>query len=86
MSKTSTPESHHFKVVYFFAGEIRHGDIGSWLKEACKERNWTLELTEVDILRDEENHNLMDPDMRKVWLDSILGYDAVICTPPCSSF
>ena len=73
-------------MIYFFAGEVRKGDIGHWLKVLCSELTWELHLVEIDILRGGMEHDLLDPCRREQWLNQALEQHAVLCTPPCSTF
>jgi hypothetical protein len=67
--------------LYLFAGIQRKSDVASFLKQG----NW--EVVELDILRN-QHHDLTKSKLRQRILDQIRSgkYDAIIASPPCSTF
>ena len=68
-------------VLYLFAGEQRKSDVASFLKG----HGW--KVIEYDILRN-KNHDLTKASLRARLLGQIQKgmYNAVIASPPCSTF
>ena len=73
------------KVLYFFAGKIRKGDIRSFLQAAAIEQGWSFLMDEIDLLRGGAMHDLSSMRAQNHWIDRIHEYDIIICTPPCAS-
>eukprot|EP00972_Heterocapsa_arctica_P050398 7409713-Heterocapsa_arctica.AAC.1 len=51
------------------------------------DKGFILEFDEVDILRDKNNHDLLDPDRQLFYLARVEKgyYDLVIVSPPCNT-
>ena len=73
------------KVLYFFAGAVRKGDIRSFLMSTAESKGWSFIMEEIDLLRGGSKHDLSLSTAQNHWIDRIQDYDIVICTPPCSS-
>ena len=67
--------------LYLFAGIQRKSDVASFLKQG----SW--EVAELDILRN-QNHDLTRSKLRRKILEQVQSgrYDAIIASPPCSTF
>ena len=74
------------RVLYFFAGVERFGDLHYWLKRGCEQRQWELCMTEIDLLRGGDTHDLSDPASAELWMQQVESHDFLLVTPPCSSF
>ncbi|OLP80386.1 hypothetical protein AK812_SmicGene39223 [Symbiodinium microadriaticum] len=83
MAATAGP----LRVLYLFSGTPRKLDMAACLQQLATA--WTLELkTEcVDVTRSAK-HDLSLPKVRRSYLDRIAAkeFDAVLLSPPCSSF
>ena len=46
-----------------------------------------MQVENVDILRDPDGHNLLNPALKIKFLELISsgGYDFVVCAPPCNT-
>ena len=73
------------KVLYFFAGVVRKGDIRSFMKTTAESRGWSFIMEEIDLLRGGSEHDLSQSTAQNHWIDRIQDYDIIICTPPCCS-
>ena len=74
------------KVFYFFAGEVRRGDIQEWMVKTAPKYSLLINFTEIDLLKGGAAHDLSDPCIRDACLEALGTADIVFCTPPCSSF
>lgn len=81
-SSASAPTA--LRVIYFFAGLQRKGDIREWLESACRDLQLELKLEEVDLLRGAE-HDLLNDAAQKAHIQNLGSYDFVLITPPCAS-
>lgn len=75
------------KVLYLFAGESRKTSVASFLKEKAKKEGFHVEIEEIDIMRREEDDLSLQSKQEEL-LRRIRAkeFDAVICTPPCSTW
>ena len=71
-------------VLYLFAGAERRGNLREWLLKLLPS-NFTLTMTEVDVLIDAVNHDLLVEDNRERFTNHIAQSQVVVCTPPCST-
>ena len=67
-------------MVYFFAGQERHGDVKFWVNELCGDL--VAEVPEIDILRDPVGHDLGREEAQQHWRRQLHGYRIVVVTPP----
>ena len=74
-------------MLYLFAGEHRKTSVASYLKEMAEAKKFHLQVEEVDIARRAED-DLSLPERQEQIINSIRNgeWDAVICTPPCSTW
>lgn len=75
-----------FKCIYFFAGIIRKFDVRFWLQQLCDKHNFILEMEEVDLLRPGNSCDLAIVSTQESWIARLSEFNAVLVTPPCSSF
>ena len=75
-----------FWVVYFFAGAVRKFDIRFWFEQLCVQHNYQLCMEEIDLLRPGSNNDLGILTLQEQWTANLGKYNAVLITPPCSSF
>lgn len=73
--------------MYLFAGEDRKTSVASFLKEKAKSGKFHIKVEEVDISRRDEDDlshsNKQEEILRRIEAGE---FDAVICTPPCSTW
>ena len=84
--ETQVPPLRKFKLLYFFAGEKRKGDIHYWMREKCLQENCELIIQELDLLRGGLADDLSAETTQDAWITRLEEFDAVICTPPYSTF
>ena len=72
------------KVLYLFAGAKRRGNLKEWLLKLLPS-NVTLIMTEVDVLIDAVNHDLLVEGNGERFTNQIAESQVVVCTPPCST-
>ena len=74
------------RVLYLFAGESRKTSVASFLKEKAKKEGFHVEIEGIDIMRREEDDLSLQSKQEEL-LRRIRAkeFDAVICTPPCST-
>ena len=75
-----------FRCVYFFAGPTRKGDVKFWLQEICSRENLILDMCEFDLLRSGTGNDLSAFTVQEKWVSELESYNAVINTPPCSTY
>ena len=81
------------KVLYAFAGKIRHCDLRASLQAKLRDFRKTtgiqlsLDMVELDTLRGGASHDLSTPAAAKVVMDRIIAgeFDVVVTTPPCNT-
>lgn len=74
------------KVMYLFAGNQRHSDIGAFLKKAEKSLGFKLVLMEFDIERSPD-HDLTDDGLwERIYTLLKEGGWTLIVSPPCNTF
>lgn len=81
----SEPQSS-FACIYFFAGVLRKFDIRFWMEQLCTKHKFRLHMVEVDLLRPGSNNDLAIESTQTEWLDKLGNFNAVLVTPPCSSY
>ena len=61
--------------------------MASFLKEMEARSNWKVEVVEIDIMREKEDDLSLRSKQKEI-LDRIASgeFDAIICTPPCSTW
>ena len=74
-------------MLYLFAGEHRKTSVASYLKEMAETKKFHIHIEEVDIARRAED-DLSLPQRQEDILNSTGRgeWDAIICTPPCSTW
>ena len=76
-----------FKVLYLFAGEARKTSVASFLKEKAKLGKFHIQVEEIDIMcREEDDLSLQSKQEEILKRIEAREFDAVICTPPCSTW
>jgi hypothetical protein len=79
--------SETFKVLYLFAGKKRKGSVAEFLKKKSKSLHVRTEIFEYDILRrksiDLSRRSIQQSILRQITEGS---FDAVLASPPCSTF
>ncbi|CAE7747989.1 unnamed protein product, partial [Symbiodinium sp. KB8] len=81
------PSTRPLRVLYLFSGTPRKLDMAACLQQLAT--SWTLELkTECVDVKRSAKHDLSLPKVRQSYLDRIAAkeFDAVLLSPPCSSF
>jgi hypothetical protein len=73
------------RVIYFFAGAERKGDLKHQFQSICQRRSWQLVMVEVDLLRGGKDHDLTRQEVRAQWFTALGNFQVVIVTPPCSN-
>ena len=74
------------KVMYLFAGNQRHSDIGAFLRKAEKSLGFKLVLMEFDIERSPD-HDLTDDGLwERIYTLLKEGDWTLIVSPPCNTF
>ena len=75
------------RVLYLFAGESRKTSVASFLKEKAKKEGFHVEIEEIDIMRrEEDDFSLQSKQEELLRRIRAKEFDAVICTPPCSTW
>ena len=79
--------SRNIKVLYLFAGERRKTSVATYLREMAQQKGFHIDIEEVDIARRLED-DLSLQSKQEEFLEGIREgrWDAVICTPPCSTW
>ena len=86
--KTGEDDSRRINCLYLFAGAARKSDLPAELDCMIlapeSEKGLFTSWNQVDILRDEVAHDLLDSDVRQGLLEDIRCgiYDIVIASPP----
>lgn len=74
-------------MLYLFCGKKRKNSVANCLRQLAKKHELQLEVLELDI---QHNRRLdfTQPGVQKTWLQRISAgnFDAVVTTPPCSTF
>ena len=74
-------------MLYLFAGESRKTSVASFLKEKAAKGKFHVEVEEIDIMRREEDDLSLQSKQEELLGRIRSGeFDAVICTPPCSTW
>ena len=74
-------------MLYLFSGEHRQTSFANNLRKQAAEHGFTLQIDEVDIAFGKD-HDLSVEQNRSEILERLEAgfYDAVVCTPPCSTY
>ncbi len=80
-------ERRVLRVLYVFAGLKRKNSVADYLRKKAAKFHVQVEIHEVDIQRS-RRMDLTSPRVQRRHLQAIDSgvYDAVILTPPCSTF
>lgn len=75
------------RVLYLFAGADRPSSLAASLKELEKKFGAQMQIEMIDIVRSEA-HDLSKESVRKNFRDRVQAgeFDAVVITPPCSTW
>jgi hypothetical protein len=81
--KTVSQNPITLKMVYFFAGRKRKGDLKECMLKVFEPLNITLLVEEIDLLLGGDEHDLSDTDRQSDFLSKLASYTFVVITPPC---
>ena len=74
-------------MLYLFAGEHRRTSVAAFLKEKATAGKFHVEIEEIDIARDHQDDLSLQSKQEEIIKRIERGdFDAVICTPPCSTW
>ncbi|CAE8609111.1 unnamed protein product [Polarella glacialis] len=85
VNSSFVPCDRKLKVHYFFAGEARKSDMRSHFQRLCLDRDWTLQMVEIDLERDGAQHALGDPGIQDHWIGKKKLFNVMMITPECSN-
>ena len=75
------------RVLYLFAGEHRKTSVAAFLREKAVQGKFQVEIEEIDIARNDEDDLSLQSKQDEIIKRIERGaFDAVICTPPCSTW
>ncbi|CAE8648411.1 unnamed protein product [Polarella glacialis] len=80
------PGDRKLKVLYLFAVKERRCDMRSHFQRLCRDRDWTLQMVEVDLEKGEALHDLAAPVIQDQWIAKIRFFDITVVVPDGSSF
>ena len=74
-------------MLYLFSGKKRKNSVASFLKKMASKQGFTVTVTEVDI-RSGKRNDLTRPAVQARWLQLLSKgvFDALVVTPPCSTY
>ncbi len=74
-------------MLYLFAGEHRRTSVAAFLKEKAAAGKFHVEIEEIDIARNHQDDLSLQSKQEEIIKRIERGeFDAVICTPPCSTW
>ena len=76
-----------YRILYLFSGRRRVNSVASYAKKLAKRYHFQVEVIELDS-RHCRHADFSKPAVQEKWLRMIRegGIDALLCTPPCSTF
>ena len=77
-------------MLYIFAGAARRADVGDWLNQMASAQEFTLHITEVDLLRSggAAHNNVLDEQFWASLKQRMRSaeWSVLVITPPCNTF